>query len=73
MPITQICNLSIKLSHFPKHCKVVKLKPLYKKGTKSDPKNFRQISLPSTVSKITEKVIHDKTINYLAENNILYR
>ena len=31
MPITQICNLSIKFSHFPKDCKVAKLKPLYKK------------------------------------------
>ena len=30
-PITQICNLSIKLSHFPKDCKLAKLKPLYKK------------------------------------------
>ena len=31
IPITQICNLSIKFSHFPKDCKVAKLKPLYKK------------------------------------------
>ena len=27
MPITQICNLSIKLSHFLKDCKVAKFKP----------------------------------------------
>ena len=33
--ITKICNLSIKFSHFPKDCKVAKLKPLYKKGTKN--------------------------------------
>ena len=31
IPITQICNLFIKFSHFPKDCKVAKLKPLYKK------------------------------------------
>ena len=29
MSITQICNLFFKLSHFPKDCKVPKLKPLY--------------------------------------------
>ena len=52
IPITQICNLSIKLSHFLKDCKVAKLKPLYKKGTKTDPKNFRSISLLPIVSKI---------------------
>ena len=39
IPITQICNLSIKLSHFPKGSEVAKLKPLYKEGTKTDPKN----------------------------------
>ena len=73
IPITQICNLSIRLSHFPKDCKVAKLKPLYKKGTKTDPKNFRPISLLPIVSKIFEKVIHDQTMEYLTDNNILYK
>ena len=40
IPITQLCNLSIKFSQFPKDCKVAKLKPLYKKETKTDPKNL---------------------------------
>ena len=35
IPITQLCNLSIKFSHFPKDCKLAKLRPLYKKGTKN--------------------------------------
>ena len=122
MPITKIWNLFIKLSHFPKDCKVAKFKPLYKndtktdpkdfpssgslqnyrksdarsnyelfnkqqqqgcevakfkslykKGTKIDPKNFRPISFLPIVSKIVEKVINDQTMNYLTENNILYR
>ena len=73
MPITQMCNLSIKFSHFPKDCKVAKIKPLYKKGTKTDPNNFRPISLLPIISKIIEKVLHDQTMNYLTENNVLYR
>ena len=73
IPITQLCNLSIKFSHFPKDCKVAKPKPLYKKGNKTDTKNFRPISLLPIISKIIEKVIHDQTINYLTENSILYR
>ena len=73
IPITQICNLSIKLSHFPKDCKLAKLKPLYKKGTKTDTKNFRPISLLPIVSKIFEKVIHDQTMEYLTDNNITYK
>ena len=51
----------------------LKLKPLYKKGTKTDPKKFRMISFLSIVSKIIEKVIHNQTMNYLTENSILYR
>ena len=73
MPTIQICNLSIKLFHFPKDCKVGNLKPLYKKDTYTDPKNFRSSSLILIVSKIIEKVIHDQTVNYLTENNILHR
>ena len=37
-PISQICNLSIKYSIFPSDCKIAKLKPLFKKGSKTDPK-----------------------------------
>ena len=72
IPVTQLCNLSIKFSHFPKDCKVAKLKPLYKKGTKTDPKIFRPISLLPIVYKIIEKVTHDQTMNCLTENSILY-
>ena len=60
-PISQICNLSIKCSIFPSDCKIVKLKPLFKKGSKTDSKNYRPISLPPLVSKIIEKAIHDQT------------
>ena len=73
MPITQICNLYIKFSHFPKDCKVAKLKPLYRKGTKTDPKNFRPISPLPIVSKIIEKVMHEQTMNCLMQNSVLHR
>ena len=55
IPRSQICNLSIKFSHFPQDCKVLNLKPLYKKGTKTDPKNSRRISLLPIVSKSYRK------------------
>ena len=71
IPVTQICDLSIKLSHFPHDCKLAKLKPLYKKRSKTDPKNYRPISLLPTVSKIIEKIKHDQTMEYLTDNKIL--
>ena len=71
-PITQICNLSIALSSFPKDCKSAKLKPLYKKGCKTDPKNYRPISLLPLVSKIIERIIFEQTQIFLDDNKILY-
>ena len=71
--ITQLCNLSILLSSFPNDCKIAKVIPLYKKGSKTDPKNYRPISLLPLLSKIVEKVIHDQTQQFLTENEMLYR
>ena len=36
-PISQLCNLSIKLNSFPRSCKIAKVKPLFKKGSKTNP------------------------------------
>ena len=44
-PISQLCNLSIKLNLFPRSRKIAKVKPLFKKGSKTDPENYRPISL----------------------------
>ena len=44
-PICEICNLSITSGVFPYACKIAKLKPIYKKGIKTDPSNCRSFSL----------------------------
>ena len=72
-PVTELCNLSILQSKFPDGCKQAKLKPLFKKGSKDDPKNYRPISLLPQLSKIIEKTIHNQVQKYLDEKKILYR
>ena len=72
-PLTQIVNLSIVFSLFPDPCKIAKLITLFKKGSKTDPKNYRPISLLPLLSKIFEKVVHIQTENFLKNNNILYK
>ena len=39
-PLTQIINLSISTSTFPDLCKIAKLRALFKKGSKTDPKTI---------------------------------
>ena len=57
-PIEKICNMSISLALFPSDCKIAKLKPLYKKGSKTNPKNFRRISLLPSTSKFIERIVY---------------
>ena len=62
LPLRNMINLSIKLSTFPEECKIAKLKPMFKKGARTDPKNCRPISLLPLVSKIIEKSLSNRTL-----------
>ena len=72
-PISQLFNLSIKLNSFPRSCKIAKVKPLFKKGSKTDPQNYRLISLIPLLSKFIERIVHDQTEEFLTKNKLLRR
>ena len=57
---------------FPKWLQIAKLKPLYKRGSKTNPENFRSISLLPLTSKVIERIVYDQVDNFLLRNNILY-
>ena len=64
--------MSIKLDTFPSQCKIAKIKPLFRKGIKTEAKNYRPICLLPLISKVIEKSIHDQTQDYLQRNELLY-
>jgi len=70
-PLTYICNKSISTGIFPEQLKYSIIKPLYKKGDKTDPSNYRLISLLTSFSKVLEKALCNRQIEYLNKNNIL--
>ena len=54
-PVTDICNLSVSLNKFPRAFKLAKVKPIFKKGCKTNVSNYRPISLLPILSKVIEK------------------
>ena len=56
LPFRNIINLLIKSSTFPEECKIAKLKPMFKKGARTDLKNYRPISLFPLSSKNNWKI-----------------
>lgn len=69
--ITHICNLAISTGEFPSSFKSAVVKPLHKSGSRDCVNNFRPISILPTISKILEKLINKRLVNFLHSNNIL--
>ena len=70
-PLTLILNKILSTGVFPKRLKFSELKPLYKKGIKTELSNYRPISLLPSFSKIIEKVIYKRVYTYLEKNYVL--
>lgn len=70
-PLSDLINKSLTQGIFPSKLKMSKVYPHHKKSNTSDLQNFRPISLVSTFSKITEKIVLIRLLNHLLTNNLL--
>jgi hypothetical protein len=57
----------------PEDWKMATVVPIFKKGEKAKPSNYRPVSLTSCVCKILEHIIGDHLKNYLESNKLLKR
>lgn len=72
LPLSIIFNKSINKGEIPKSLKIAEIRPIYKgKGTKLECQNYRPISLLPSISKILEKIIYNRLLEYLETNNII--
>ena len=78
IPLRHIFNLSISKGVVPNKLKIAKVIPIFKLSNKpgsdkTQPGNFRPISLLPILSKILEKIIAEQLVKYLNLNNILHK
>lgn len=70
--LTNCINDCLKTGYFPDSLKLAKVSPIFKTGKKTDPGNYRPISVLPVISKIFEKTIYNRLDQYLLSIDFLY-
>jgi len=72
MQVTLIFRASIQQGAVPDYWKKALVTPVYKKGDRSNPANYRPISLTCVVCKVLEHIISSSIYTHLSNNTILH-
>ena len=57
---------------FPSELKLARVVPIFKAGNSSDLTNYRPISVLTFFAKVFEKIVYNKVMDFISENNVLY-
>ena len=63
--LTKLFNLSIRSHKFPELWKCAKVSAIFKSDDRTNPSNYRPISVLPVISKILEKIVHVQYMNTL--------
>lgn len=69
--VSYLANVCFELGEFPKSLKQSVITPVFKSGDREEVGNYRPISVLTAISKILEKLINNRLINYFNKFNIL--
>ena len=71
VPLEILFNKSLREGEVPSDWRKANVAPIYKKGPKGDPGNYRPVSLTSVPCKILESLIKDKLMEHLIQNKLI--
>ena len=71
-PLHYIINLSFKTGIFPLELKIARVVPLFKSGNSTLFSNYRPVSVLPAFSKIFERLMYRRLLEFINENNVLY-
>ena len=72
-PLTHVCNLSFSEGIFPDELKLANVIPLYKADDVFAFNNYRPVSLQCILSKVFEKVMYNRLIDFLETYKIIVK
>ena len=70
-PLTKLFNLSLEEGIVPSEWKEANITPLFKKGSRNKPENYRPVSLTSVVCKLLETLIRDHMVEILVKHKLI--
>ena len=71
VPLHIIFNRSLVSGECPNDWRSANVSPIHKKGSRTDPSNYRPVSLTSQVCKVLESIVRDHILKHLRTNHIL--
>ncbi len=69
--LAKIFNASLDSGQVPDDWRKANVTPIFKKGSKADPGNYRPVSLTSVCCKLLERLIKDSLVEHLLKNNLI--
>ena len=69
-PLAKLFNLSLEEGIVPSEWKEANITPLFKKGSRNKPENYRPVSL-TCVRKLLETFIRDHMLEFLVKHNLI--
>jgi ribonucleases P/MRP protein subunit RPP40 len=69
--LTRVMRASLNEGTVPDDWKNANVTPIFKKGRKSDPGNYRPVSLMSVCCRMMESIIKDQIVNHLDKNKLI--
>ena len=70
-PLTYIINLSLEKGIVPDELKIARVVPIFKGGDRKEQTNYRPVSVLPCMSKIFEKLVYNRLIDFINKHNIL--
>jgi hypothetical protein len=70
-PLTNIFKESLLRGQVPEDWKKANVTPIFKKGGKAEPGNYRPVSLTSVCGKVLESIIRDRIVDHLVRNGLI--